>query len=79
VPHTLYILDKTGHTELLYAPDDADRVEEVRAEFDKIIAQGYLAYAWTPGPNGEEGDATVIRKFDPSLPAIRMSPQIVGG
>lgn len=77
--HTLYILDKTGHTTLEYAPDDVEAVEATRAKFDEIIAKGYLAYTWTPGPNGEEGDATAIRKFDPSMPAIRMSPQIVGG
>lgn len=71
----LQILDRNGHTELAYEPDETATVDQARQEFMKKLEQGYLAY--TVGPDGKAD--TAIREFDPQAQRIVMTPQLVGG
>jgi hypothetical protein len=52
--------DRNGHTTLTYDPTDEKTVAEVKAKFDALIADNYMAYTKT-----SEGQAVQTRNFDP--------------
>lgn len=69
--HQLNITDATGHTSYAWAPDVKAEVKTAKAAFDAAKKHGMLAY------DVEKGE--VIRKFDPKVTQIVMTPQLVGG
>jgi len=73
--HVLNILDGSGHTEVMFDPNDPVAVQEVRDQFDEIMArQKGLAYTMEAGEGG-----TVVKEFDPSAKETFITPQIQGG
>jgi len=73
--HVLNILDGSGHTEVTYDPNDPVAVQEVRDQFDAIMAsQRPLAYTMVEGEQGQ-----MIREFDPTAKETFITPQIQGG
>jgi len=75
VLHVLNILDGSGHTEVKFDPDDAVAVQEVREQFDAIMAsQRPLAYTMVDGEQGQ-----IIKEFDPTAKETFITPQIQGG
>lgn len=73
--HVLRVLDRTGHTDVTFDPDNEVEVAEVRAKFDRIIGHGYMAYA------GEAGSKTMeqVRTFDPQVEETIITIPIAGG
>jgi hypothetical protein len=73
--HFIAVLDHTGDTRTMWNPGVQAEVDAAKKVFAKLRKQGYLAYK--VGENGEPDET--IHDFDPTLGAIVMSPQIVGG
>jgi hypothetical protein len=71
---TLSILDPTGDTRIAWSPGNADEVEAARTMFNTFKDKGYLAYRVEGNDKG-----SVIRRFDPQVGDIIMSPQMQGG
>ncbi len=69
------VLDATGHTRLIWNPNNTDEVDAARATFDSLRKKGYLAYKVLP--SGEAGE--VLATFDPKIEKMILSPPVVGG
>ena len=73
--HVLNILDGSGHTEVKFDPNDPVAVQEVRDQFDALMAsQRPLAYTMEGGEQGQ-----IIKEFDPTAKETFITPQIQGG
>lgn len=72
----LRIMDQEeGDLKVIWDSEKQEEVDAAKEQFDKLIKKGYLAYKV-----GEKGKpSTQIKKFDPDLEKIIMSPQVVGG
>jgi len=71
----LRVLDRTGDTKLIWDTDKQDEVDAAEAMFNKLTKKGYLAYTVKKG--GKKGEQ--VKKFDPELEKIILSPVVVGG
>lgn len=72
----LTIPGDNGDTRLMWKHGDQLSIDQVRARFDEMIAQGFGAYA---SPTGRVDDATMTRTFDPEARTVTMLRQPVGG
>lgn len=72
----LRIMDcEEGDLKVIWDSEKQDEIDAAKEQFEKLIEKGYLAYKV-----GEKGKpSTQIKKFDPDLEKIIMSPQVVGG
>lgn len=68
----LRVMDHTGDSVLEWTKDKDE--QEVRLEFDRLVAEGHLAYRIN-----SPGDAEVIRSFDPGAEEIVLHRAIAGG
>jgi hypothetical protein len=69
------VLNSQGHTTLEWDPADTETVDDVRAEFDKLVKQlGRMAVV-VEAP----GKARQITQFDPKAEEIMVIPRLVGG
>jgi hypothetical protein len=71
----MLILDASGHTTKTWDPTDAASLQEVQAEFDKLVENGYAAFA----AEVAGGPSRKIETFDPNAGELLMVPQLVGG
>jgi hypothetical protein len=70
----LAILDPTGHTEVLWRPEDATETEVARQTFEELTCvRKFAAFDTTTEP------ATVLKEFNPQAEEILLVPQFVGG
>lgn len=73
--HSLIILDSSGHTEVKFDPADPKAVQEVREQFDAIMAeQRPLAYTMEDGHAG-----SIVTEFDPEAKETYLTQQLQGG
>ena len=72
----LRIMDcEEGDLKVIWDSEKQDEIDAAKEQFEKLIKKGYIAYKV-----GEKGKpSTQIKKFDPDLEKIIMSPQVVGG
>ena len=80
--HTMFVMDRTGHTTVTWNPEDAESVRSAREEFKQYIKDGYQAFEMDlVKENGVlvEKNGTKITRFDPELGKVMMVPQLVGG
>jgi hypothetical protein len=76
--HAMHELNKTGDTLTTWNPSNAAEVAGVKAKFDEIIRQGYMAYKadvtgqQTPG-------TTQLKEFDPEAERIIIVKPLMGG
>ena len=72
----LRIMDcEEGDLKVIWDSEKQDEIDAAKEQFEKLIKKGYLAYKV-----GEKGKpSTQIKKFDPDLEKIIMSPQVIGG
>ena len=71
----LEIVDRTGHTEVSWDPDDPEEVQAAQEAFGECLGKGYAAFSMqSDGKQGEQ-----IRSFDPYAGRILMLPALVGG
>lgn len=68
----LRIMNRSGDTTLTWTKGKNEA--EVRAEFNKIIKSGYMAFRVDSPTSG-----AVIRRFDPEADTIIMTAPMVGG
>jgi len=74
--HVMKVMGGTGDTKHIWNPANSDEVDAVETLFCELVEdKKYLAYK--VDENGEK--AEVIRKFDPNIGAMILSPQLVGG
>lgn len=71
----LVILDDTGDTKVLWDQAQTAEVSAARAMFQKLKAEGYLAYR--VDRTGEK--AEVLHEFDPTAEKVILSPPMRGG
>ncbi len=71
----LRILGPRGDTTVTWDPDLTDEVEEVRRQFDEIVAKGYLVFELDPGTK----EGRQVRTFDPQVRELRAFRPMVGG
>lgn len=69
------IMDPTGHSTTAWDPDVPAEVENARATFDRMTAQGYQAFR--VGPRGQQSER--MKKFDPAAEQMILIPQLQGG
>lgn len=74
---TLAIMDRTkGDQTVGWDKNNPDEIEQAQATFDSLVkGKGYFAY--TVSKEGTKGEQ--VKKFDPLLERIILSPQLVGG
>lgn len=73
--HKMLILNQAGHTTLEWDVAEERTVEEVEAEFNRlVVANGMLAYTTV-----EKGKGSQIKEFDPTAETIYVTPRLVGG
>jgi hypothetical protein len=80
--HMMNILDRTGHTNVTWDPDDKVSVADAKDKFEEMIRRGYTAFAInTTEDDGItiEEKGTRITVFDPKAGKVMMIPQLVGG
>ncbi len=71
----LTVSTPAGDRKLFWAPDNKSEVGAAREEFDRLRAEGYIAYHTTP----EGALQGLMREFDPLIDAITIVPPILGG
>lgn len=72
------ILNEKGDARVAWDPTDEKSVEEVRVQFDELIANGWMAFdVQTDEIAGTSGSVT--RKFNPDAETIIVSRPLVGG
>ena len=71
----LRVMGAEGDVKTTWDTAKPDEVAEAKAQFDRLIAKGYQAYA-VKG-NGDKGER--IREFDPDAGRIILAPQMRGG
>ncbi len=71
----MQVLDRTGHTEIVWDPTKMIDVDIARAAFDEAIKKGYSAFR----VEGEDQRGARISTFDPKAAKIMLVPQLVGG
>lgn len=71
----LTILDHTGHSTIEWDPTIERSVEEVRAEFDRLMSYNGFAYA----PTGAPGRYRHVTSFEPDAEEIIVRGRLVGG
>jgi hypothetical protein len=72
----LQVMDhQQGDYRVMWDKDKSEEVIEARHTFERLRAQGYLAY--TVGEDGSRGE--VITEFDPEAGRTILAPQLVGG
>lgn len=73
---TLAILDRrAGDITVGWDKNNPDEIENAQATFDDMRAKGHLAYVLDK--DGKKGQQ--IKKFDPSVERIILTPALVGG
>lgn len=73
--HEMAVLGAEGDTRIMWDPERPAEVEAAGAAFDRLMREGYTAYAVTD--DGERGRR--VDTFDPALQALILVPRIVGG
>jgi hypothetical protein len=69
------IMDWSGHKELKWNTDQPDEVGLAKETFDKLIKEGYSAFAAKTKAEQKQS----IREFDPTMEETVMVPRIIGG
>ena len=69
------IMDDSGHSRVLWDPDDAAEVAKAEKAFNDARAEGYAAFVY--GVGNKPGK--VLTKFDPYAGRILMRPPMAGG
>ncbi len=64
-----------GDLKVIWDSEKEVEVDAAKAQFDKLVKEGYLAY--TVGKEGKPSKQ--IKKFDPDLEKIILSPPVQGG
>src|SRR5258708_3431645 len=81
-PHSMEIMDITGHRTVTWNPEDQASVAEARREFQKLLREGYQAFRMNvlheDGVVVEE-DGERVTEFDPALGKVLMTPHMRGG
>ena len=70
------VMDRTGHTKVLWDSSNADETRAARETFAAMKAQGYTAFK-LKRKSGEQGGR--LDEFDPSVEAMILVPQRAGG
>lgn len=73
---SLAIMDHTGHSILRWDQADQDSIADAEKMFAELKKQGYIAYEYSPIAAGK---GRIIRKFDPYLNEVIMTPPVAGG
>ena len=73
----LRVLDCSGDTTLAWDTELADTVAEAEAAFEAMLAARRMAFGRAVGAAREE--ATLLRRFDPSLEEIIVVRPLQGG
>ncbi|MDY6894022.1 MAG: hypothetical protein SVO01_01180 [Thermotogota bacterium] len=69
------ILGTNGDTKVIWDPENEDEVSAAEEQFDNLISKGFKAFKVK-----KDGDkSTQIKKFNPDLGKIIMTPALVGG
>lgn len=71
----LATLGRQGDVRQTWNPENDAEVEAARATFDRLRAEGHLAFRVEPGG----GKGSQIREFDPDAAKIIMAPPMRGG
>lgn len=69
------IMGKEGDLKVTWNSDQPDEVEAARAQFDKLIGKGYLAFK--TDKKGDKGEQ--MRTFDPTAERVILVKQLKGG
>lgn len=77
--HQIYIMGKSGHDTLAYAPTVQTEVDTAQEQFMALLTKGYTAIGFPTGDPTSEG--TVLNRASRVLdyPAITMIFPVVGG
>lgn len=71
----IYILDKTGHTELAWDIANEQATAIARDKFNQLAAEGHLMTE----VSGGQGQATQVREFHPEAEEIMAVRNLAGG
>jgi hypothetical protein len=71
----MHVMDRTGHTTVVWDPTKPAEVEAAEEHFDSLIERGYNAFR----VEGADQKGERIRQFDPKAGKIMMFEQLVGG
>lgn len=69
------IMDASGHQQLKWHMSKVEEIVAAQATFDRLMKQGYAAFASTKKTELKHGVST----FDPTMEEVVMVPRIVGG
>jgi len=75
VRNEMALMDGTGDTKVMWDPKNPDEVQAAEVQFNALKAKGFIAYT----VNKKGGTGEILRKFDPSIEKMILSPPIVGG
>lgn len=70
----LHVMNRNGHTTVEWSTDLQETVDAANAAFNRLLDEGYTAYAMTDTTRGEK-----IGAFDAELATIMLVPRMVGG
>lgn len=73
--HGFAVMDKTGHMKIMWDPKDPTEVENARQTYNKMKAEGRIA--WTVDKEGNRKEH--LLEFDPKLEKMILSPPLAGG
>lgn len=82
--HSMLVMDRTGHTTVTWDTRDPASVNDARREFQRLIREGYSAFAMNIVSN-DRGEVVVeekgnrISEFNPEAGRVMMVPHLVGG
>ena len=73
--HSMAVMDGTGDTKKIWNPRIPAEVDDAEASFDRLRAEGYLAFSVSP--DGSQGEQ--IHAFDADAGKMILIPQMQGG
>lgn len=79
---TMKVMDRTGHTNIEWNPDDSNSVAEATYVFNRYVLDGYQAWKMEVKHDSNsiaEETGERINTFDPQADRILIFPQLVGG
>lgn len=75
VRNEMALMDHTGDTKVMWDPKNPHEVAAAEAQFNELKKKGFIAYT----VNKKGGSGEILRKFDPDIEKMILSPPIVGG
>lgn len=74
--HVMHVMSHEGDTRTTWAVKDRESVDQARAIFDKLMAEGYTAFQMD-GATATTGEQ--VKSFNEEAVRIIFVPQVVGG